>query len=61
MKNGVNEYPTITYAVPIDSVEHLTGLDFFPRWTMRKKRSWKRSAILKPYHPAYPPSAKWNP
>jgi endonuclease G len=30
MKNGVNEYPTISYAVPIDSVEKLTGLDFFP-------------------------------
>lgn len=29
MKNGVNEYPTISYAVPIDSVEKLTGLDFF--------------------------------
>lgn len=30
MSNGVNEYPTISYAVPIDSVEKLTGLDFFP-------------------------------
>jgi len=30
MKNGVNEYPTISYAVPVDSVERLTGLDFFP-------------------------------
>jgi endonuclease G, mitochondrial len=27
--NGVNEYPTISYAVPIDSVEALTGIDFF--------------------------------
>ncbi len=30
MKNGVNEYPTISYAVPVDSVEKLTGLDLFP-------------------------------
>ena len=30
MKNGVNDYPTISYAVPVDSVEKLTGLDFFP-------------------------------
>ncbi len=27
--NGANEYPTISYAVSIDSVEALTGLDFF--------------------------------
>jgi endonuclease G, mitochondrial len=27
--NGVNEYPPISYAVPIDSVEKLTGIDFF--------------------------------
>lgn len=30
MRNGVNEYPTISYAVPVDSVERLTGLDLFP-------------------------------
>ncbi|MCB0790930.1 MAG: DNA/RNA non-specific endonuclease [Flavobacteriales bacterium] len=30
MTNGVNEDPVISYAVPIDSVEELTGLDFFP-------------------------------
>jgi len=28
--NQANEYPTISYAVPIDSVERLTGIDFFP-------------------------------
>ena len=27
--NGANEYPTISYAVSIDSVETLTGIDFF--------------------------------
>ncbi len=27
--NGKNEYPTISYAVPVDSVETLTGIDFF--------------------------------
>lgn len=27
--NGKNEYPTISYAVPVDSVEKLTGIDFF--------------------------------
>lgn len=27
--NGKNEYPTISYAVPIDSVEKITGIDFF--------------------------------
>jgi len=27
--NGVNDHPTISYAVPIDSVEKLTGIDFF--------------------------------
>jgi endonuclease G len=27
--NGTNEYPTISYAVTIDSVEALTGIDFF--------------------------------
>lgn len=30
MQNGVNDGPPISYAVPIDSVEQLTGLDFFP-------------------------------
>ena len=30
MRNAVNEYPPISYAVPIDSVEKLTGLDLFP-------------------------------
>jgi endonuclease G len=27
--NSINEYPTISYAVPIDSVETITGIDFF--------------------------------
>lgn len=27
--NGVNDHPTISYAVSIDSVEALTGIDFF--------------------------------
>lgn len=27
--NDKNEYPTISYAVPIDSVEKITGIDFF--------------------------------
>lgn len=27
--NGKNENPTISYAVPIDSVEKITGIDFF--------------------------------
>jgi endonuclease G len=30
MRNGVNEYPVISYAVPADSVEKLTGIDLFP-------------------------------
>ncbi|MEO8069342.1 MAG: DNA/RNA non-specific endonuclease [Flavobacteriales bacterium] len=30
MKNGVNENLPIAYAVSVDSVERLTGLDFFP-------------------------------
>ncbi len=30
MRNAVQEYPPISYAVPVDSVEALTGLDFFP-------------------------------
>lgn len=30
MRNGKNEYPTFSYAVSIDSIERLTGLDFFP-------------------------------
>jgi endonuclease G len=30
MKNGKNEYPTFSYAVSIDSIEKLTGIDFFP-------------------------------
>ncbi|HRO98904.1 MAG TPA: DNA/RNA non-specific endonuclease [Flavobacteriales bacterium] len=29
MRNAVNEYPPISYAVPVDSVEALTGLDLF--------------------------------
>lgn len=31
MRNGVNTYPVISYAVSVDSVEALTGLDFFPK------------------------------
>jgi len=30
MRNGKNEYPTFSYAVTIDSIEKLTGLNFFP-------------------------------
>ena len=30
MKNGINDHMTISYAVSIDSVEQLTGLDLFP-------------------------------
>ncbi len=30
MRNAVNEYPPISYAVAVDSVEALTGLDLFP-------------------------------
>lgn len=30
MRNGVNDHPVISYAVPTDSVEKLTGLDLFP-------------------------------
>lgn len=49
MRNGVNEYPPISYAVPIDSVERLTGLDFFTALddaletrieTMREPKDW---------------------
>ena len=29
MKNGVNDHPVVSYAVPIDSIESLTGIDFF--------------------------------
>ena len=29
MNNGVNDHPVISYAVPIDSVEKITGIDFF--------------------------------
>lgn len=28
--NGKNEYPTISYAASVDSVEQITGIDFFP-------------------------------
>jgi endonuclease G len=28
--NGKNEYPTISYAVSVDSVEQVSGIDFFP-------------------------------
>lgn len=30
MSNAKQDYPVISYAVPVDSVEKLTGLDFFP-------------------------------
>ncbi|MBK9177318.1 MAG: DNA/RNA non-specific endonuclease [Flavobacteriales bacterium] len=30
MRNAAQEYPPISYAVSVDSVERLTGLDFFP-------------------------------
>ncbi|MBL7963058.1 MAG: DNA/RNA non-specific endonuclease [Flavobacteriales bacterium] len=49
MRNGANENPTISYAVPIDSVEKLTGLDFFHALddeiearieSMRDPKSW---------------------
>lgn len=29
LENGVNEYPPISYAVPVDSIEKVTGLDLF--------------------------------
>lgn len=31
MRNGVNTYPVMSYAVSIDSVESLTGLNFFTK------------------------------
>jgi endonuclease G, mitochondrial len=49
MRNGVNEYPPASYAVPVDSVEKLTGLDLFPALddaveqrieAMRDPRAW---------------------
>lgn len=30
MRNSAQEYPPISYSVSVDSVERLTGLDFFP-------------------------------
>lgn len=30
MRNGINTYPIINYSVTIDSIETLTGIDFFP-------------------------------
>lgn len=30
MSNAKQEYPVMSYAVPVDSVEKLTGIDFFP-------------------------------
>lgn len=30
LRNAAQEYPPISYAVSVDSVERLTGLDFFP-------------------------------
>lgn len=30
MRNAAQEYPVISYSVPVDSVERLTGIDFFP-------------------------------
>jgi endonuclease G, mitochondrial len=47
--NGKNEYPTISYAVPIDSVEKITGIDFFANLddaledkieAMREPKTW---------------------
>jgi endonuclease G len=47
--NGKNEYPTISYAVPIDSVERITGIDFFENLddaledkieAMREPKAW---------------------
>jgi endonuclease G len=29
MMNGVNEYPPVSYAVNVDSIETITGIDFF--------------------------------
>jgi endonuclease G len=49
MRNGTNEYPPVSYAVTVDSVEALTGLDLFPALddalegrieAMREPKSW---------------------
>lgn len=49
MRNAKQEYPPISYAVSVDSVETLTGLDFFPALddatealieAMREPKAW---------------------
>lgn len=49
MRNAAQEYPPISYSVPVDSVEKLTGLDFFPELddaledrieAMREPKDW---------------------
>lgn len=49
MRNAAQEYPPISYSVSVDSVESLTGIDFFPALadtteqrieTMREPKDW---------------------
>jgi len=47
MPNRLCEYPTEYYAVPIDSIERLTGINFFPNISFAK--DLKKSVDLSPW------------
>lgn len=56
MKNGFNDGPPISYAVSVDSVERLTGLDFFPALDEATEARIEAMTDVKPWYGAGDPN-----
>ncbi len=57
MKNAKHDYPVISYAVPVDSVETLTGLDFFPTLDDAVEERIERMSGTAAWYPSDDPKA----
>jgi len=62
MENRAHDYPVISYAVSIDSVERLTGLDLFPQLDDQKEKDLEAMCDPKSWlHDRNPESAEVAP
>ena len=60
MENGINDHPVISYAVPIDSVERLTGIDFFAAVDDAVEDRIEAQRDPKVWYHEGDPSGKWS-
>jgi endonuclease G len=57
MSNAKQDYPVISYAVPVDSVEKLTGFDFFPALDDATEERIERMSGTAAWYPSDDPKA----